>query len=189
MAPPGQWTAPRVLVLNGGSSSGKTTLARELQALLDAVWLRLGVDTLIEAAPASMLAEGGLVLAEDGEVKVGAAFTEVEDWWMAGVARMAEVGACILIEDSFISGRRGQERWRAALARVPVAWIGVRCDPAVAAERERQREDRVIGMANGQALAVHQGIDYDLEVDTGVEPAPAVARRIQAQLFAPGAGR
>jgi chloramphenicol 3-O phosphotransferase len=62
---------PRVLVLNGGSSSGKTSVARQLQSVLEGVWLRLGVDTLIEAAPASLLAEDGLGLAEDGEVSVG----------------------------------------------------------------------------------------------------------------------
>ena len=178
-----------MLVLNGGSSSGKTTLARELQEVLDGVWLRLGVDTLIDAAPAAVLGEGGLVLGEDGGVEVGPAFTAVEGWWMAGVARMTEVGARILIEDSFVSGRPGQERWRAALAGVPVAWIGVRCDPVVAAERERQRDDRVIGMADSQALAVHVGIDYDLEVDAGAESPAALARRIDEQLFAPRADR
>ena len=48
-------TQPRVLVLNGGSSSGKSTLARALQTALPGVWLRLGVDTLVEACPADLL--------------------------------------------------------------------------------------------------------------------------------------
>lgn len=90
-------SAPRVLVLNGGSSSGKSSTARELQAVLQGVWLRLGVDTLIEAAPPSLLVDDGLVLGEDGEVSVGANLAAVEDCWMGGVARMAEMGAQIVV--------------------------------------------------------------------------------------------
>jgi chloramphenicol 3-O phosphotransferase len=43
-----------VIVLNGGSSSGKSSIARFLQSLLAGPWLTLGVDTLIEAMPASL---------------------------------------------------------------------------------------------------------------------------------------
>jgi chloramphenicol 3-O phosphotransferase len=79
--------------LNGGSSSGKTSVARELQNILDGGWLRLGVDTLLEAVPPAMLGPDGLELTADGEVKVGADFAAVEDWWMAGVAAMVHAGA------------------------------------------------------------------------------------------------
>lgn len=41
----------RVIVLNGGSSSGKSSLARALQEVLPEPWLRLGVDDLIDAMP------------------------------------------------------------------------------------------------------------------------------------------
>ena len=57
---------PRVLLLNGGSSSGKSTLARSLQDVLDGYWLRFGVDALIEAAPAKILGVGGLHEDDDG---------------------------------------------------------------------------------------------------------------------------
>lgn len=42
---------PTVVVLNGGSSSGKSSLTRELQPLLPGTWLRFSVDTLIDACP------------------------------------------------------------------------------------------------------------------------------------------
>jgi chloramphenicol 3-O-phosphotransferase len=44
----------RVIVLNGGSSSGKSGIARCLQAILPDPWLAFGTDTLVEAMPASM---------------------------------------------------------------------------------------------------------------------------------------
>jgi chloramphenicol 3-O phosphotransferase len=43
--------ATQVIVLNGGSSSGKTGIARCLQAILPQPWLRLGVDDLVDALP------------------------------------------------------------------------------------------------------------------------------------------
>jgi chloramphenicol 3-O-phosphotransferase len=40
-----------VVVLNGGSSSGKTSIARCLQRLPGPTWLILGVDDLVRALP------------------------------------------------------------------------------------------------------------------------------------------
>jgi chloramphenicol 3-O phosphotransferase len=158
---------PRVLVLNGGSSSGKSTLARSLQDVLHGYWLRLGVDTLIEAAPAKLLGLGGLELAADGSVGVGADFVEVERQWRSGIAAMAAAGAHILVEDNFVSGPVAQQRWQEALSGIVVGWVGVRCAPHIAAAREAERVDRIAGMAASQADSVHIGITYDLVVDTG----------------------
>lgn len=174
---------PRVLVLNGGSSSGKSTLARSLQVVLDGYWLRLGVDTLVDAAPPRLLGAGGLDLTEDGGVEVGADFAAVEERWRAGVAAMAAAGARILVEDNFVSGPISQRRWRVALVGLPVGWIGVRCPAEVAAAREAARGDRTAGMAAQQAGSVHGGIDYDLEVDTALGDPDSLARDVRAHFF------
>jgi chloramphenicol 3-O phosphotransferase len=55
---------------------------------------------------------------------------------------------------------------------------GVHCDPLVAASREAARPERVRGMAVAQAIAVHAGVVYDVEVDTTDCPAIVCARRI-----------
>ncbi len=175
--------SPRVIVFNGGSSSGKSTLTRALQAVLPGTWLRLGVDTLVEACPPSLLSGEGLDLAEDGSVGVGEAFTAVERFWMAGVAQMAELGALVLVEDNFVSGPVAQQRWRQALEGVPTGWVGVRCGATTAARRERERGDRVAGMAEQQAEAVHVGIDYDVEVDTSRTAAAELADQVRDRWF------
>ena len=59
-------------------------------------------------------------------------------------------------------------------------WVGVRCDSAVAEGREIARGDRVQGMAALQAEAVHEGVLYDVEVDTTHTEALACARAIAA---------
>ncbi len=54
----------RLIVLNGASSSGKSGLARCLQAVLPQPWLTCGVDALIEMMPAAMQAsESGVAAA------------------------------------------------------------------------------------------------------------------------------
>lgn len=166
----------RVLVLNGGSSSGKSALAKALQDILDGYWLRLGVDTLIDAAPERLTqVGGGLVLADDGSVEVGPDFRALDRQWSVGVAAMARAGAHVIIEDNFLGGAASQQRWRDVLGDLPTGWIGVHCPPDVAAAREQARGDRVVGMAARQAEAVHEGITYDLEVDTSSAAPEALA--------------
>ncbi|MEV7551291.1 chloramphenicol phosphotransferase CPT [Amycolatopsis sp. NPDC089917] len=172
--------ATEVIFLNGGSSSGKSTIARCLQTVLPEPWLTLSVDTLIDAMPASV--DEGIDFAADGEVSVGSGFRRLEDAWMTGVAAMARAGARVIVDDVFLGGVATQQRWHAALASIEVLWVGVRCDRAVAAEREAVRRDRIAGMAEIQAEVVHRGVVYDLEVDTGVKEALACAREIAARI-------
>ncbi|UUV30554.1 chloramphenicol phosphotransferase CPT [Amycolatopsis roodepoortensis] len=169
-----------VIVLNGGSSSGKSGIARCLQAVLPDPWLTLGVDTLIDAMPSTV--DGGIDFAADGGVSVGSGFQRLENAWMAGVAAMVRAGARVIIDDAFLGGAASQRRWRDALAGLELLWVGVRCDGVVAAGREIARGDRVTGMAEAQAEIVHRGVVYDLEVDTGVNEALACAREIAARV-------
>jgi chloramphenicol 3-O phosphotransferase len=172
-----------VIVLNGGSSSGKSGIARCLQAVLPDPWLAVGVDMLIQAMPPDMQSsDAGIGFADGGGVSVGPAFRALEDAWMAGVAAMAHAGARVLIDDAFLGGAASQQRWQRALAGLPVLWVAVRCDSAVAAGRELARADRVTGMAGLQAELVHQGVVCDLEVDTTHTEALACARTIAAHI-------
>jgi chloramphenicol 3-O phosphotransferase len=172
-----------VIVLNGGSSSGKSGVARCLQAVLPVPWLTLGVDSLIEAMPAFLqAADAGIVFAPDGGVSIGPGFDALQAAWMEGVAAMVRAGARVILDDVFLGGAASQRRWQKVLTGLDVLWVGVRCDGAVAAAREMARGDRVQGMAASQAEIVHQGVVYDLEVDTTHTEALACARAIAARL-------
>lgn len=157
----------QVIVLNGGSSSGKSSIARALQEILPSMWLTFGVDSLIEAAPGrGHSPRSGIVLEPDGGVVVEPAFTAAQDAWQAGLAEMARRGARLILDEVLLSGATGQQRLQTVLAGLDVLWVGVRCDPAVAAAREADRPDRIRGMAVSQAMVVHAGTQYDVEVDT-----------------------
>lgn len=170
-------------MLNGGSSSGKTGIARCLQAILPRPWIRLGVDDLVDALPPSLLdSDDGISFGREGEVAVSHGFRKAEAAWMTGVAAMARAGARIILDDVFLSGGASQERIRQHLAGLEVLWVGVRCDAGIAAAREIARGDRTRGMAASQAEMVHRGVAYDIEVDTGHAESLDCARRIAAHV-------
>jgi chloramphenicol 3-O phosphotransferase len=174
----------QVIVVNGGSSSGKSGIIRCLQAVLPDPWLALGADTLVQAVPASMQAsDGGIEFAPDGQVIIGPEFRTLEAAWIEGVAAMARAGARVILDEVFLGGADSQQRWQKALGEFRVLWVGVRCDGAVAAGREVARGDRTIGMAASQADLVHQGVAYDLEVDTTHAESMECARTIAAQVM------
>lgn len=156
-----------VIVLNGGSSSGKSGIVRCLKAILPQPWINMGVDDLIERLPPSLLDSGsGISFGQGGEVVVGDDWRAMETAWTKGVAAMARAGARIIIDDVFLGGHTDQERLRGHLEGLDVLWVGVHCSPEATAAREVARGDRVPGMAAQQAESVHKGVVYHVEVDT-----------------------
>ena len=170
-------------MLNGGSSSGKTGIARCLQAILPQPWISLGVDNLLHAVPPSLTdSAASIAFGQQEQVVVGDGYREIEAAWMTGVAAMARAGARIIIDDVFLGGAASQQRVRAYLEGLVVLWAGVRCDPGIAAGREIARGDRVTGMAASQAEMVHKGVVYDIEVDTSHTESLECARAIAAHV-------
>ncbi|HUJ65253.1 MAG TPA: hypothetical protein VLX59_06935, partial [Acidimicrobiales bacterium] len=68
-----------VIVLNGGSSSGKSSLATCLQEHLAGTWLTLGIDDLIRAmshGPTDTTVGGSMEFKPDGTIVVRPAFRQ-----------------------------------------------------------------------------------------------------------------
>lgn len=174
---------PQVIVLNGGSSSGKSSIARALQEILPGIWLTFGVDTFIDALPAGGDSpRAGITFEQDGTITFSAEHRALERSWYTGLSAMARAGAHLILDEVLLSGRAGQERLRTAFSDVELIWVGVRCDPDVAVSREARRLDRVEGMARQQALSVHGGVIYDVEVDTTQNSTERCAQDIARQL-------
>ena len=184
-----------VIVINGASSSGKTTLAVALQDILEGSWLIFGIDTLISAIPLKLLdmhedasigarprehevAEGGIDFGANGEITIGPEFERLEAAWLKGLACIAATGTRLILDEVFLYGALSQDRLRRSLDGRNVAWIGVTCDAEVAIERERKRGDRVVGGFERQFKRVHDGVHYDLVVDTTARPANEIAQQI-----------
>jgi chloramphenicol 3-O phosphotransferase len=158
--------AGRAIFLNGGSSSGKSTIGRVLQSTLDDVWLLIGIDVLIWLLPVELTEGPSGFSVVDGEIRRGSAFQKVYDGFRHSVAALCRAGQDVIIDDVLIDGGTDQGQWEIALTGIGTTWIGVRCDREVAIARESERGDRPMGIAGRYAERVHQGVHYDIEVNT-----------------------
>ena len=170
----------QVIVLNGTSSAGKTSIGRCLQSMLSTPWLLLGIDDLTRAVPDKGMDDGTLLhVTETGQVEVGSGWRSLESSWYRGIATIAASGTGVILDEVFLDGGAGQDRLRAALSGLGVLWVGVTCDPDTARAREALRPDRVAGQADSQVSVVHEGVEYDLVVDTSSSTAESCAATVR----------
>jgi chloramphenicol 3-O phosphotransferase len=155
-------------MLAGGSSAGKTTLGRKLQESLDGSWLLLGVDVLLWMLPPRLMRSAEGVAVQNGVITRGDEFMRIFAAFRSAVATLARSGINLLVDDVMLEADVDQRFWNDSLAGLDVCWVGIRCDPDVAAAREKARGDRPPGIARQQGMTVHEGVHYDLEIDTGV---------------------
>jgi chloramphenicol 3-O phosphotransferase len=133
----------------------------------------------VQAVPDKGIDDGTLLhVSETGQVKVGPGWRSLEASWYVGIATIVSSGTSVIVDEVFLDGGAGQERLRTALSGLEVLWVGVTCDHDVARTREALRPDRVAGQADSQANVVHEGVEYDLIVDTSHATSDSCAAQI-----------
>jgi chloramphenicol 3-O phosphotransferase len=176
----------RVVLLHGTSSSGKSTVARAVQRLSDEPWVRLGIDTFWNAIDERWMEHGpraaeGFLWMEDATIVPGPVGEKLATGMRAALAAFARVGNDVLVDDVFIEPAWLDE-WRVELTDVELLLVGVMAPPHVLEERETARGNRIAGEARAQVDVIHQGIEYDLIVDTSRQSPEECARSILAAL-------
>ena len=164
----------RIILLNGVGSAGKSSIARELQGIAEAVFLHVQMDAFLDMLPAGR--EGGFsfeTTTQDGHPSVVIHSDETGQRLMRGmrqaVVAMAQAGNNLIL-DEVLTGSERQE-YATVLAPFDVFRVGVRCPLDVLEAREKARGDRLIGLARWQFDRVHRDMVYDLEVDTSLASA------------------
>jgi chloramphenicol 3-O phosphotransferase len=181
----------RIILINGTSSSGKTTLVRALQAAMPDLWLEMGIDRFAYALPGRVNGQLSWQLLfayvrpdgrTDGPFTIET--TALGHRFISGMhataAALAGSGLNVIVDHVIL-----EPEWVAEMGRLwagfDVLSVGVRCPLDVVLERERSREDRTIGQAEAQFDVVHAWTTYDVEVDTSVlTPGEAVGRILAA---------
>lgn len=141
----------RVVYLNGTSSSGKSSLARALVDLSDEAFTYLALDHLggeLHRYAARLAHSGNHVIIDNVAAFFGAKY-------------------CDDFAESFD-----------LLADLSVILVRVDCNLEELERREKERGDRMIGLARTQFDTVHAHGQYDLVVDTGNDSARDCARQI-----------
>ena len=176
---------PVIVILNGVGSVGKTSLARALQSTTAMPFLHIAMDAFLDMLPAHLIGHpDGLVfekLLDDGMSTIAIRSGPVLARTMLGmrhaVAAMAEQGNNLIV-DAVMIDPDAANAYRLLLARFDVRLVGLFAPLEVLEQRERTRGDREIGLARWQFGRVHQGMVYDLEIDTAVATPEENARRI-----------
>ncbi|MFI1093174.1 chloramphenicol phosphotransferase CPT family protein [Streptomyces sp. NPDC020917] len=162
----------RIIFLNGTSSSGKSSIARELLAILDGdPHFHLAVDGINAMRAHKEIAPESL----DGILR------RTRMGYHRAVAGMAAAGNDLVV-DHILS-----EPWRLAdlldvLSGFDVFLVGVRCSLPELERRERERGDRPPGLAAYQYERVHAHGVYDVEVDSGTQSPRDCAEQIRAHV-------
>ncbi|MGW1283887.1 chloramphenicol phosphotransferase CPT family protein [Streptomyces sp. NPDC002586] len=162
-------TSGRIIFLNGTSSSGKSSIARELLDILnDGVFFHMAVDGFNAMRSKREL----------GTDELDAALRRTRMGFHRSIAAMAEAGNDIVV-DHVLS-----EPWRlldclTVLQPENVLFIGVHCPLDELTRRELARGDRPPGLAAHQYDLVHSHGDYDLECDTSTSSPRECAQRIK----------
>ena len=179
----------RVVVLNGASSAGKTTIAtgfRDQRAAVADFWLLTGIDDVLAKLPSEWMSAGSDRggFSADGvrfertpagvTVRVGRVGRQLLRAYQAGVAAAARVGVNVIVDEVVID-KTSWDDWVVALAGLEVVWVGIRCSAEVAEDRNRVRGDRFLGLARAQTATAHLHTRYDFEIDTTTRtPADAI---------------
>ena len=160
--------AGNIIYLNGTSSAGKTSIALALQQLLDNPHLRLGIDTFISMIPAKLIGSPPMFAFEetaDGFVRTKPEFVQrLRPLVLPTLVALAPAND-IIYDDVVVSQTWLRDVVR-ALEPFNVLFVGVMCPIEILQQRERDRGDRVIGIARGMAAPAHEHDLYDITVDT-----------------------
>ncbi len=153
-----------IIFLHGASSSGKSTIAKRLQAMIEKPFWHISIDHLRDAGvlPVTRF--------KSGEFNWKEAKKSFFDGFHASLAAYANAGNNLILEHIL-----DKEGWLAELQQLlsghDIYFVGVHCPLAMLITREAARGDRPIGSAKADFETIHRGKVYDLEVlsENGVD--------------------
>jgi chloramphenicol 3-O phosphotransferase len=161
-----------IIWLNGTSSSGKTTLAKELQRLLDDHFMHVCFDAFYQMLPAHFKP----LTADDSRY-----VEKVHLGFEYAIPALARAGNRLIVDYPF-HYPDSLPRCLELVSEYRVLYVGVFCPVEVVEQRERARGDRKTGLARYQASIVHMNSEYDVAVDTHQLSAIQAAQKVISAL-------
>ena len=147
----------RIILLNGASSSGKSSIGRALLPLLADPWFFVPADAIAEMRSTVHTR----VL---DETDISEMLRRTRLGYHRAVAALTSAGNHVIMDYPL------SEQWRmtdllTTLAGYDVTLVEVRCSAEELKRRERDRGDRPLGLAESQTVVYAHG-EFDIAVDT-----------------------
>ena len=174
-------TLGKIVILNGTSSSGKTSILKALQKELAEPYLEAGLDKFIWMLPGRYLNRPLWDEVLGLAVEAGPLGHQLASGMHHTLAALSQAGLNVLADHVLVEPAWTAE-CAALLADLPAYLIGIRCPLEVLEQREKDRRDRTLGQARAQFHRVHAHGRYDFEVDTSAADVPACTGQIAAFL-------
>ncbi len=183
-----------VVLLNGCSSAGKTTLALELQAISNEPFQHIALDQFRDGLPPALR---GLNSSKDDpgsrglnvvpkvkngklvtSIKFGDYGEEVLKVMRRSVSQLARAGCSVVVDDILF-----EKKYLLDYANVlepNTSWlVAVKCDIDIVRARETRRSGRFPGTADSHFDSIHDhGVGYDIEVNTSKKSPADLAKEI-----------
>lgn len=163
-----------LIYLNGTSSSGKTSIAHQLQKLMEQPCFYFSIDTLLYS-----------LASEDLEAIMGKrAYRWPLDWDAIFSGYFSSVDALVkngnhVIADAPIYNEKLFGTFTHFLASIEKKFIvQVEAPLPVIIAREMRRGDRAAGVAQKQFAGIHQFLKYDFSIDTELNSPSECAQKI-----------
>lgn len=168
-----------VIILNGPSSVGKSSIIKAFQTKRPEPWLSIGIDNFfvgvlppkfyLESKPEHYGVMRGIA-SEDAlgklfTLEVGSEGQKVIKGMHHAIAAYAKAGNNVIVD--YI---KYEQPWiddlKNALQGIKVIWVGATASLESIQQREKKRGTSPEGHARSHYHTVHQGMDYDLMLDT-----------------------
>jgi chloramphenicol 3-O phosphotransferase len=189
-----------IIILNGPSASGKSSIQKELQKKFNQLYLRVGIDTFFDALIAEpdlsefsikkefsqhspngelirkvqLLTEGGFSIVP---LIIGTAGQKIIQGMHEAIKAYANRGNNLIVDYILY-----HESWRKDLIQTleenKVYLVGIQAPLAIIEKREKNRGTSPVGHARSHYATVHQGMTYDLEIDASQETPEQIAQKI-----------
>jgi chloramphenicol 3-O phosphotransferase len=175
----------QIVILNGVGSVGKSSIAKALQGITGSRFLHVEMDAFLDMLPeASWGTPEGITFETIEErglpsivIKTGVLGERLMRGMRRAIAAMAAEGNDMIVDE--VMEVPAKDDYARLLAEFDAAFVGVFAPLPVLEAREKARGDRMIGLARRQFQRLHQGITYDLEIDTSTATPLECARRIK----------
>jgi chloramphenicol 3-O phosphotransferase len=180
-----------LLILNGPSSAGKSSLVRALQQLWPRPLFATGIDTIFIGWAEKFVLDhdesdrakemealhivAGLGPAPSWIPKLNDTFIAISQHAHESWAAMHQSGIDVVVDHCIIEPSIREQAQGLLLG---AFWVGVTCDVEELVRREAARGDRYAGFASGTSAVVHLGMDYDMVIDTTSTPPLKLARQV-----------
>ncbi len=162
----------KIILINGASSAGKSTLCRALQAQLPEPFWHFSIDHIRDAGvlPSTRIHSGEF------------SWKDLRPTFFEGFYRcltaLASAGNNLLVEHIYETPEQ-VARLHEAITPFDVFKVGIHCPPEELERREIARGDRPIGDALRDYAICHTFGDYDIEVDSTRPTEESAARIIE----------